>query len=637
MIFFYIWSGLFLCFVLTVKCKALHNIHTSEDNEEISQDLIELWLKKPIHDIPYLQMMLRSSQYQKDIDNVYIKWFLRQTLIPITLQLYTFENIHSSATTTTPNDPSSYIIMSSISDFRRASQYFAQKFGIYFFIMEDEDVDIKELRNICHQLWTNFQIYKNFLLTKNGILIYDPFAQNENGEYGQIISYTGEQSMERTLFYNMRGYPLRVQMFKSVYSKPIVDPITKKVIFVYGVDGRVADLLQERLNFTMNLLDPDPDYFGERAPNGSYNGVIGSVIKNELDLCITGFFVKDYMVPELEFSVAVYDDKLCIYTAKAEKIPQSILPILSVGYQLWSCFIVTAFICSLIWTILRCMNLHLKISPGGINEPVAAQMESKKSFRWQFIRIVIDTWVVWVRVNINRYPPFSSEKIFVATLCLISVIFGAIFESSLATVYIHPLYHKDIHTMADLDKSGLHVIYKYSSMGDDLFFSETSPLFASLSKKLRHLKNLDADVLKDVAEHGGKASVSRYTTLTLEYLHYIINKRVWVVPECPKYYTISYVWHKHAPWDNAVNQLLLWIQANGLVTKFIRNMQTDVDITISSRITIKLTEEFKVLTIKDLQLAFYVIFVGSLMGLISFGVESRKRRSSAKTTMVKWG
>ncbi|XP_005179337.2 uncharacterized protein LOC101887440 [Musca domestica] len=519
-----------------------------------------------------------------------------------------------------------YVIVTSFKDFEQTSLYFAKHAGIYFFVILDE-FRLRELREICHMLWTKHQIFKSFLLTNRGVLIFDPFVwNNRTGKYGKIIQYTGEKSLERTIFYNMRGYPLRVQQFRSVYSKPMLNPITKKLQHVYGVDGRVSDVLQESLNFTRVLLDPDPHYFGERSPNGTYNGAIGSIIDNKLDLCLTGFFVKDYMVPEMEFSVAVYDDKLCIYTPKAKQIPESILPILSVGYDLWLVFIFSAFVCGFIWVLLRYLNLRLKLWSRLQTEPTI-NGKLDKPYKWQVVRIFIDTWVVWVRVNINHYPPFNSEKIFIASLCLVSVIFGAIFESSLATVYIHPLYYKDVQTMEDLDKTGLFVIYKYTSMGDDLFFSETSPLFASLNKKLKHVKDLNADILKDVVEIGGMAGVTRLTTLLLEYLSYIRAKRVWIVPECPKYYTISYVWHKNAPWEETVNQLLLRMQSAGLFDKFIDDMQTDVDIKLSTDQTLaQQKEEFKVLTVEDLQLSFYVILLGSLMAFVSLLFERRKKR-----------
>ncbi|KAM7361981.1 ionotropic receptor 10a [Cochliomyia hominivorax] len=586
---------------------------TSNTRKEISMDLIEKWLAKPLLNVKHLHLELRFNNYQEDVENSYTQWFLKQLIVPITINKYELIRNKTFLNNFSRNN---YVIVTSMRDLRYSARQFGNRAGVFFFIVNGY-IDLMEIRRIFAFGWKHLHIFKNFLLTDKGVLIYDPFELNELGNYGKIIKYTGEETMERTLFYNIRGYPLRVQLFRSVYSEPILDPITKKVKYVYGVDGRVANLLQEHMNFTMHLQDPDPNYFGERSPNGTYNGVIGSILRGELDLCVTGFFIKDYMVPEMDFSVAVYDDKLCIYTPKAKKIPESILLFFAVRYDLWLGFILMAFFCSFFWALLRILNLHFnKIQ-------VREVRLHNNSFKWQYARIFIDTWVVWVRVNITQYPPFHSERVFIASLCLISVIFGAIFESSLATVYIHPIYYNDIHTLQELDESGLYVLYKYSSMGDDLFFSETSPLFASLNKKLRLLNDLNADVIEDVAFNGGKAGVTRYTTLMMQSLHFIVSKQIWIVPECPKYYTISYVWPKDAPWDETINRLLLRIQNAGLINKFIAEMQTDVDIKIMKDRLYETQQGFKVLTIEDLQLAFYVVLTGSSVALLSLLIERK--------------
>ncbi|XP_023308781.2 uncharacterized protein LOC111690517 [Lucilia cuprina] len=573
---------------------------------------IESWLRKPLLNVKHLHLKLRSNHYHQDVENSYTQWFLQQTLVPITICKYELIENKTNAITT-DYSRHNYVIATSMTDLRLTARQFGKRAGIFFFIVNGV-IDFKELHNIFYLGWKRLYIFKSFVLTDKGVLMYDPFALDEYGNYGKVIQYTGKETIERTIFYNMRGYPLRVQLFKSVYSKPIVNPITNKVESLYGVDGKVANLLQKYMNFTMNLQSPDRNYFGQRSPNGTYNGVIGSIVNNELDLCVTGFFVKDYMVPEMDFSVAVYDDKLCIYTPKAKKIPESIVPIFAVRYDLWIGFIFMAFVCSFFWALLRVFNLHL-------NTIQIRGSRLRKSFRWQYVRILIDTWVVWVRVNITQYPPFHSERVFIASLCLISVIFGAIFESSLATVYIHPIYYNDIHTLQELDDSGLNVEYKYSSMGDDLFFSETSPLFASLNKKLRFINDLYSDIVEDVALNGGKAGVTRYTTLMMQSLHFIVSKQLWIVPECPKNYAISYVWPKDAPWDETINRLLLRIQNAGLINKFIAEMQTDVDIQIMKDRLYETHQGYKILTIEDLQLAFYVVLTGSLMALISLLIE----------------
>lgn len=351
----------------------------------------------------------------------------------------------------------------------------------------------------------------------------------------------------------------------------------------------------------------------ERSANGSYNGAIGSILNDGLDICLTGFFVKDYLVQDyMDFTVTVYDDKLCIYVPKASRIPQSILPIFAVGYDIWLGFILMAFICALIWLLLRVINLQLHI----------VQIRGRRLWQ-QALGIVVDTWVVWVRVNLSHLPDSYAERMFIGSLCLVSVIFGAIFESSLATVYIHPLHYKDIITLQDLDESGLKVVYKYSSMADDLFFSETSPLYASLNKKLRWNPDLNADVTNEVATIGGKAGVSRYSSLMMESVNFLLMRRIWVVPECPKYYTISYVMPRDAPWEEAVNAQLLRLLNAGLIPKWIQDQKYKV--TVETRTALFHAEaeasQIRVLTIGDLQLAFYVVIGGTIIASLGFLAE----------------
>lgn len=327
---------------------------------------------------------------------------------------------------------------------------------------------------------------------------------------------------------------------------------------------------------------------------------------------MTGFFVKDYLVQDyMDFTVAVYDDQLCIYAPKARRIPQSILPIFAVGYDIWLGFILMAFVCAFIWLLLRMINLQLHI----------VSIQNRRLWQ-QALGIVVDTWVVWVRVNLSHLPESYAEHMFIGSLCLVSVIFGAIFESSLSTVYIHPLYYKDIITLQDLDDSGLKVVYKYTSMADDLFFSETSPLFASLNKKLLWNRDLNADVTNEVATVGGKAGVSRYSSLMMESVNFLLMRRIWIVPECPKYYTISYVLPRDAPWEEAINAQLLRLLNAGLIPKWIQDQKFRV--TVSTRTALKdeaESSEVRVLTIGDLQLAFYVVIVGTLLASFAFLAE----------------
>ncbi|XP_017473246.1 PREDICTED: uncharacterized protein LOC108364168 [Rhagoletis zephyria] len=513
----------------------------------------------------------------------------------------------------------SFVIVTDSQRLSDVATHFVQRAGVFFFVISDAQLpkDVTEFRNVLISIWIKYRAYKNFLLTSEGIFYFDPFDYDVTYHgYGKIVPNKNTEPLERALFRDMHGYPLRVQIFKSVYARPFINMSNPSIKDVYGVDGRVAELLQQRMNFTMVLQEPDPNYFGERTRDGKYNGAIGSIIEDKIDLCLTGFFIKDYLVAEyMDFTAAVYDDKLCIYVPKAQRIPQSILPLFSVHFGVWLSFLLAAFVCCFIWCLIRRINLFLNIRK-------CSDTPLDPSQWWQYVGIYVDTWVLWVRVNIVRYPPFNSERVFIASLCLASVIFGAIFESSLATVFIHPLYYNDINTLQELDESNLKIIYKYSSMADDLFFSNTSLLYARLNKKLVHLQNLNADVMLDIAKNGGKASVTRLTSIMLESLQFILAKQVHVIPECPKLYTISYVIPKDAPWEKAINDLLLQFCSSGLITKWINDMKTEVDIEVMTNgMNFEKSNVFKVLTVTDLQLAFYVVLLGNSLAAMSLVVE----------------
>lgn len=354
---------------------------------------------------------------------------------------------------------------------------------------------------------------------------------------------------------------------------------------------------------------PFHPYFRSRLPNGSFNGAIGSAINHQLDICMTGFFVKNYLTSEISFSVAVYDDKLCIYTQKAQRIPKSILPLFSVNCRVWICFVSLAFICTIMWTILRILNLRLDIYGKTIGRNIGQQ----------YVNILINTWLAWVRNTALKYPPFVNERIFVASICLSSVIFGAIFECSLSAVFINPLYFNDINSLQQLDDKDLEILYKHRSMADDLFFSDSSELFNSLNRKLVY-RNANT-ILNVVEQNSNVAGVSRYKTLMLQYLNLIVYKRIWIIPECPKYYAISYIWPVGVPWEDAINKMLLRFLSSGLILKFEREMKIEVDIKIMKEHTHENHRHFRILTMTDLQLGFYIIIAGHLASLFSFIVE----------------
>lgn len=348
-----------------------------------------------------------------------------------------------------------------------------------------------------------------------------------------------------------------------------------------------------------------------RLDNGSYNGGIGRMIRKETDITLAGYFIKDYLTRDVEFSMPVYMDKLCCYVMKAKRIPQSLLPLYVVNENVWAVLTTVGVLASFVWMLLRRVNLWLRASyAGGGGE--------EETIQYQYMHIFIDTWVLWVRMIIVRFPPFNAERIFALSLCLVSVIIGALLESSLATVYIRPRYYKDINTLQDLDNTNLKIYYKHAAMQDDLFKGHSSKVYDSLDKRLLLVGEPEERLISVMSKRGGFVAITRSYSLELVDTYYLITKKIHMIPECPKTYHIAYVFSKHSPYEEPVNVALLKFLAAGLVDHWIEENKYEAKSRIHNfkDYAAETSHQWKVFQIDDLQLAFYVLVAGNFMAIL---------------------
>ncbi|XP_020798535.1 uncharacterized protein LOC110176502 [Drosophila serrata] len=495
--------------------------------------------------------------------------------------------------------------------------------GFYILALESllpEDDQV--LKDFMAQIWLQHGHSRIYYidLSRGRIFLYNPFQQS--------IVLVKEPKTYARIYQDLNGYPLRIYIFDSVYSAVLGDGENEKVLSVTGADAKLAKIVAKHLNFTPDYLWPDDEFFGGRLADGSFSGGVGRAHRGEVDIIFAGFFVKDYLTTQIQFSAAVYTDDLCLYVQKAQRIPQSILPLFAVHKDVWLCFLLVGLMGALVWILLRLLNLRLNIERIQ-NEGLRRDTYLMAAAR----RIFIDTWVVWVRVNIVRFPPFHSERIFVASLCLVSVIFGALLESSLATVYIRPLYYRDTNTMRELDERGLPIYIKHPAFKDDLFSGSDSEVYRRLDAKMMLVAEGEERLIEMVSKRGHFAGVTRSASLELSDIRYVMTKKVHKIPECPKSYHIAYVLPRPSPYLEEVNRIVLRLVAAGIVSLWTGETKERAKWSIQ-RFPEYLAEldvgRWKVLTLSDVQLAFYALSIGCLLAAVVCLAEIFLRRKCSK-------
>lgn len=248
-------------------------------------------LREPLRGIPYLHLLLRHNRLAADASNGNARWFMQRPDMPHSLHSYDeqqpLEMVDSLRGYVDSRDSLVLVISlpQLISNMGAAGSI--DRAGVYFYIVADQVDELSqqqllELEHSCREQWIEQRLYNRYIITDAGIWIYDPFAQQDNVElelerlqpeddvveaayeltYGRLVPYVGGQALPMLLFHNMRGYPLRVQIFRSVYARPRLDPSTGRLQSISGVDWEVAQLLRDRLNYTMLLQKPNKHYFG---------------------------------------------------------------------------------------------------------------------------------------------------------------------------------------------------------------------------------------------------------------------------------------------------------------------------------------------------------------------------------------
>ncbi|KAK3864286.1 hypothetical protein Pcinc_030018 [Petrolisthes cinctipes] len=121
---------------------------------------------------------------------------------------------------------------------------------------------------------------------------------------------------------------------------------TGSLVAIEGPMANVLSVLAHTLNFTYKLITPSDNLWGGQLPNGSWTGMLGQVIKKEVDLALGPFSVTLERTKVVGLTTGVMIDDRCLLAAKGatEVNPWSFLMVLMPS--VWVCLAATLL---LVW------------------------------------------------------------------------------------------------------------------------------------------------------------------------------------------------------------------------------------------------------------------------------------------------
>ncbi|XP_049279416.1 uncharacterized protein LOC125761893 [Anopheles funestus] len=486
-----------------------------------------------------------------------------------------------------------------------------------------------QLLATLQRIWTKRGTYRVYLWVQDTLYGYDPFQPlGTTFEYGSLVEFGDGDTLPITPPNNFAGYPVRIEVFRSVYSNPVVHDTKANHITYSGADVTARDVFCRVLNATVVPVPADKELFGDRLPNGSFSGALGRLVRREVDIVFTGFFIKDYSTRDIDFTAALYSDAVCCLVKKASRVPEAILPLYIFPGDIWALLGVIGLCCSTVWCLLRWCVRQVQPPVGGLwsrRHRFAVLFNLSRTLRIagpgrQTLQLFIDTFILLVSAPYQRFTRSGVERLFLTGLLLVSLIFVSLYQSGLAAVFVNPVYYPDIGTLQQLDETGMIIPVKYRGFIDDVFAVNYSRLMDSLRARMQHLP-VKESMLARVARLGTIATVTRKTTLALDNAIYMTTRQLHMIPECPRTYNLAYVMPHRSVFGEQFNKVLLRMVGGGLIDHWINVARYEWTLKDWRVVQGMMESNFKVLTVLDMQFAFYVLLIGLTLSTGAIGAE----------------
>ncbi|XP_053661435.1 uncharacterized protein LOC128710403 [Anopheles marshallii] len=350
---------------------------------------------------------------------------------------------------------------------------------------------------------------------------------------------------------------------------------------LFGADVNAVRELAIRMNFTPRVYHTRAN-FGFKMANGTFTGVLGRLLTRESWLSLNVYFLKDYETRELQFSAGVYQDSLCVFVRAAGMLPEWLLIFRCFTPSLWIIVWSTVVLVSLCYLALA---QYIAVS-SNTNQPHGSSVCALKKYypvrlfperpqeldRTGMVGQIVGALLTAPTNGFHRTT--AHQKLFVAFGLIWGLTITGAFQGSLVEVYTTPTSMKNLDTLAELDASGLTITVTAPALIVDVFGTERpGSTIGNLKQRLviehRTSQTSTYGVLAGLT--AGLIRNQDFVRLSTKHLNTNGIARLHRLRECPRSYTLAYLYPRGSPLYRAANDHILHFLQHGLYAKWQRD------------------------------------------------------------------
>lgn len=409
------------------------------------------------------------------------------------------------------------------------------------------------------------------------------------------------------------------------------------------VDGFVHQIVQflaKKFQFTYEYVEP-PNGITGSCVNKTCNGLIGMLIRGEIDLIATGLAMTLSRFHMIDYTFPFESDPitLLIPYPKKDSTLKSILKPFST--EVWILLVLSMVIYAYLMSWAGYLRARwFNRSYHGTTDNLESSREIARQ-PGKFADNIMFLLSVLVNPG-NHIPPGFGEafRILVAVWCLIAVVISNSYNTSIKSFLTLPKYRPVIKSLNDLTENSKYsfAAKKHSSVWSNMIEAQTGP-FAKIGELLRKHPENSLDILDDDKDYViyQKKVLAQFQSSNL----FVIQEDMKSSGKCRLYTAekpfdelrISFGLPKNSPIENHfLSHELMWLKQSGIL-QYWKNSYWPRANRCSAPISTKPVSNTERLTLNYLSGAFLLLCAGMLVSLASFAAElirnyCRTKRSS---------
>ncbi|GFS43331.1 lig_chan-Glu_bd domain-containing protein [Nephila pilipes] len=365
-----------------------------------------------------------------------------------------------------------------------------------------------------------------------------------------------------------------------------------------GVEGKLVQCLSEKLDFEIEvLLSPDDEIVSDLG-NGTYGGIVGVLQRGEADMGVLGLTISEEVSEAVDFSVPISTLEVTFLTKEPGEMPKVSAFAYPFSLDVWFLYAFMILVATILFQRIMFRNATLLGSFLSVLGSIASQaMENVRETPWR--RVLFGLWLATATVM-----PFFYNTSFLSFLTMPEKVpvprtFKELSDAVLSGKYKCLTPKEAVHT--------------------DLLRASTNEYMVKLGEIIE--KN---NWLYSYAE--------QFTDHLDDPVAVLIAKKVFkILVGSPPYVSVKVsddylgVWHTAINWRKGfccrerVDEVLYRLVNSGLYEKWLDDSAFLGK--LYKRLEVKHEEPEMQLTLEDLKMAFFALFIGLALSFLAFLAE----------------